>query len=361
MRVLLIKTSSMGDVIHSLPAITDAARAIPGLRLDWVVEEGFADLAGRHPAVDRVLPSALRRWRRHPLRARRGGEWKAFKDAVRERRYDAVIDAQGLIKSAFVTRLAHGPKFGLDKASAREPWSALALDRPLSVPRGSHAVSRVRQLFAAALDYAVPKDAPDYGLHRSRPPRPLAGGGAELVFCHGTTWPTKHYPEAYWRALAELADSAGQRVWLPWGNDTERARAERLAQGLAGVAVLPRLSLSALTDRMLAWDGFVAVDTGLAHLAAAAGLPGVALYGPTDPRLTGVWGPRARSLAADFPCAPCVQEKCTYRGNLGQGVNPPCFSSLKPHRVWQALTEVSATEETVVNGPADGPLPGGQG
>ena len=106
--------------------------------------------------------------------------------------------------------------------------------------------------------------------------------------------------------------------------------------------MLPRLSLSTLTDRMLAWDGFVAVDTGLAHLAAAAGLPGVALYGPTDPRLTGVWGPRARSLAAEFPCAPCVQEKCTYQGNLGQGVNPPCFSSLKPHRVWQALMEVTA-------------------
>ena len=131
MRVLLIKTSSMGDVIHSLPAITDAARAIPGLRLDWVVEEGFADLAGRHPAVERVLPCALRRWRRHPWRARRSGEWATFKNALREREYDAVIDAQGLIKSAFITRLARGPKFGLDKASAREPWSALK-GRPLS-------------------------------------------------------------------------------------------------------------------------------------------------------------------------------------------------------------------------------------
>ncbi len=128
---------------------------------------------------------------------------------------------------------------------------------------------------------------------------------------------------------------------MPWGNDTERARAERIAQGLAGVAVLPRLSLSALTDHMLAWDGFVAVDTGLAHLAAAAGLPGVALYGPTDPRLTGVWGPRARSLAAEFPCAPCVQEKCTYQGNLGQGANPPCFTGWKPHRAGQALLELS--------------------
>lgn len=341
MRVLLIKTSSMGDVIHTLPALTDAAAALPGLRVDWVVEAAFADLAGRHPAVERVLPCKLRQWRQHPWRARRGGEWGDFKSALRERHYDAVIDAQGLIKSAFVTRLAHGPKYGLDRTSARERLSAWVLDHPLPVARGQHAVTRVRALFAGALNYPLPDSEPDYGLVREHRPRPLTGPGAELVFCHGTTWPTKHYPEPYWRDLTERADAAGHRVWLPWGNETERARAERLARGLPGVRVLPRLSLAEITDHMLNWDAFVAVDTGLAHLAAAAGLPGVALYGPTDPRLTGVWGPRARSLAAEFPCAPCVQESCTYRGGLGRGVQPPCFSSLKPHRVWRSLVEVA--------------------
>ncbi|ASK35498.1 lipopolysaccharide heptosyltransferase I [Alloalcanivorax mobilis] len=341
MRVLVIKTSSMGDVIHTLPALTDAARALPGLRVDWVVEEAFADLAGRHPAVERVLPCALRRWRRHPLRARRSGEWGRFKNALREHHYDAVIDAQGLIKSAFLTRLARGPKFGLDKTSAREPLSARVLDHPLAVPRGGHAVSRVRQLFAQALGYAAPEDDPDYGLVRTRDPHSLLDGSADLVFFHGTTWPTKHYPEAFWRALAEQAEQAGHRVHLPWGNEQERVRAERIARGLPAVTVLPRLTLTELTDRLMRWDAFLAVDTGLAHLAAAAGLPGLALYGPTDPRLTGVWGPRAHSFAAEFPCAPCLQEKCTYRGSLGRGVEPPCFSSLKPHRVWQRLIEVA--------------------
>ncbi len=102
------------------------------------------------------------------------------------------------------------------------------------------------------------------------------------------------------------------------------------------------MGLSELTDKLLTWDGFIAVDTGLAHLAAAAGLPGVALYGPTDPVLTGVLGARAQSLAADFPCAPCVQEKCTYRGDLGRGVQPPCFSSLKPRQVWLELRRRTA-------------------
>lgn len=343
MHVLLIKTSSMGDVIHTLPALSDALAALPGLRVDWVVEEAFADLAGRHPAVERVLPCALRRWRQHPLRAWRSGEWPAFRTALREHHYDAVIDAQGLVKSAFLTRRARGPKYGLDRASAREPWAARVLDYPLAMPRGDHAIDRLRALFAAALGYTPPDSAPDYGLARPRAPHSLAAGPADLVFCHGTTWPTKHYPEAFWRELAKAASEAGHRVHLPWGNKVERQRAERLARGLSGVAVLPALSLSELTDRLLGWDAFVAVDTGLAHLAAAAGLSGLGLYGPTDPVLTGVRGPRAHSLAAEFPCAPCMQEKCTYRGKLGQGVEPPCFSSLKPHRVWQRLIEVAGS------------------
>lgn len=343
MHVLLIKTSSMGDVVHTLPALSDAAAAIPGLRVDWVVEEAFADLAARHPAVDRVLPCALRRWRRNPLRARFGGQWPAFREALRAHRYDAVIDAQGLIKSAFITRRARGPKYGLDRQSAREPLAARVLDRAFPVSWDLHAVTRTRRLFALALDYAVPDDPPDYGLPRPRPPRSLSEGPLDLMFCHGTTWATKHYPEPFWRQLAETASAAGHRLHLPWGSDAERHRAERLAQGLPGVAVLPRLSLSALTDRLLAWDAFIAVDTGLAHLAAAAGLAGLGLYGPTDPARTGVWGPRAQSLAAEFPCAPCLSGKCTYRGELGRGVEPPCFSSLKPHRVWQRLLEVAGS------------------
>ena len=340
MRVLLIKTSSMGDVIHTLPALTDALTAIPDLTVDWVVEEGFADLARRHPAVNQVIPCALRRWRKHPIKARRSGEWGAFKSALQATRYDAVIDAQGLIKSAFITRLGQGPKFGLDKHSAREGLSAKVLDHPQSVFKGQHAITRVRQLFALSLDYALPVSAPDYGLPRSHVPTPLSQP-SELVFCHGTTWVTKHYPEAFWRKLVELACAEGHRVHLPWGNDDEKARAERLAADFDQAAVLPKMGLDALTDKLLGWDAFVAVDTGLAHLAAAAGLPGLALYGPTDPVLTGVQGLRAESRAAEFPCAPCVQEKCTYRGELGKGVTPPCFSTLKPEFVWRELKRLS--------------------
>ena len=333
MRVLVIKTSSMGDVVHTLPALTDASRAYPDVRFDWVVEEAFAPIAERHPAVDRVIPCALRRWRKHPLRAWRSGEWPAFRRQLRERDYDAVIDAQGLMKSAFLVRRASGPTYGLDRDSAREPRSARALDNPLYVPRGRHAVTRVRQLFARALDYEEPDSLPDYGLGRDEPVR--ASEPRQLIFIHGTTWPTKHWPLEHWQALARLATDAGFRVLLPWGSQTERERAEAIAGVSSSARVLPRMKLSELLDQLAELDGFVAVDTGLAHLAAACDLPGVALYGPTDPQLTGVTGRHATSLAADFPCAPCLQKQCTYRGELGRGVNPPCFSTLAPEQVWQ--------------------------
>ncbi|HIQ53746.1 MAG TPA: lipopolysaccharide heptosyltransferase I, partial [Pseudomonas pachastrellae] len=146
MRVLLIKTSSLGDVIHTLPALTDAARAIPGIRFDWVVEEGFAEIPSWHPAVDAVIPVAIRRWRKKPLQAVRSGEWGNFKRRLRETQYDLVIDAQGLLKSAWLTRYARAEVVGLDKSSAREPLAARFYQRRLAVAWGQHAVERTRQL-----------------------------------------------------------------------------------------------------------------------------------------------------------------------------------------------------------------------
>lgn len=335
MRVLLVKTSSLGDVVHTLPALTDAARMIPGIRFDWVVEEAFQAIPAMHPAVATVLPVALRRWRKQPLRTWRSGEWRAFREQLQGHEYDRVIDAQGLIKSAFVTRRARGEKHGLDAASAREGWSARALDVAHAVSRQQHAIARTRELFARALGYALPDTSPDYGVRADG-----SDVGNRLVFFHGTTWPTKHWPQAYWHALAKKATDAGYEVLLPHGNDEELARAQAIAGDNPGATVMARLPLAQLVDELHGLDGFVAVDTGLAHLAAAVGLPGVALYGPTDPSLTGVLGARARSLAVSFPCAPCVQERCTYRGELGAPVEPPCFSRLPPDDVWAAFEEV---------------------
>lgn len=125
MRVLIVKTSSMGDVLHTLPALTDAQQVIPGIQFDWVVEEGFAQIPSWHDAVDRVIPVAIRRWRKAWFSAPIKAERKAFRDAVQAQQYDAIIDAQGLVKSAaLVTRLGRGVKHGMDWSTAREPWPA---------------------------------------------------------------------------------------------------------------------------------------------------------------------------------------------------------------------------------------------
>lgn len=338
MRLLLIKTSSLGDIVHTFPALTDAMQQLPNLRVDWVAEEAFAELAAFHPAVKQVIPCAIRRWRKNIWATR--GERQAFKQQLQQTSYDLVIDAQGLIKSGLITRLAKGPKYGLDKTSARESFSARFLDYPQAVSWDRHAVERVRQLFALSLGYSQPNTPPDYGIARQHQPAQLQQG-SKLIFFHGTTWVTKHYPEAYWRQLCEMASQAGCEVSLPWGNDAEKERAERLASGLPNVNVLERMSLTKLFELMLTMDAFVAVDTGLAHLAAAAGLMGVALYGPTDPKKTGVIGARAKSLSTNFACAPCKSDECRYKGEEGKEVYPACFSKLPPAEVWRQLKQLA--------------------
>ncbi|HYQ55049.1 MAG TPA: lipopolysaccharide heptosyltransferase I, partial [Pseudomonas sp.] len=311
MRVLIIKTSSLGDVIHTLPALTDAAHAIPGIRFDWVVEEGFAEIPSWHPAVDRVIPVAIRRWRKNLWQTLRSGEWKAFKQRLREHKYDLVIDAQGLVKSAWLTRYVKAPVAGLDRYSAREGLASRFYDRRLSVAVGQHAVERVRQLFAMALAYDLPEGIGNYGLDLDRLQLPPAA--PYVVFLHGTTWATKHWPEAYWRELAERLGRRKLQVRLPWGNPAEKARAERIAQGLNNCEVLPRLNLAGVARVLAAAKACVAVDTGLGHLAAALDVPTISLFGPTNPGLTGAYGRVQVHQASDFPCAPCLQKKCTYK------------------------------------------------
>ena len=357
MRILLVKTSSLGDVIHTLPAVTDAARAIPGIRFDWVVEEAFAEIPTWHPAVERVIPVALRRWRQRPFARTTRMEWKTFCTALDETTYDFVVDAQGLIKSAWLAVKGNAPVHGLDFRSARESLASLAYAHRHAVPWGQHAVRRVRELFAAVFGYPLPEggkgeddgavcsDADAYGLDRARILATIdtvpEDGASRLFFLHGTTWLTKHWPESYWRELARLATGSGWNVRLPWGSEAEHDSAQRIAKDLVGAHVLPRLPLSGLATELLTATACVAVDTGLGHLAAALEVPTLSLFGPTDPGLTGAWGRHQRRLATDFPCAPCLRKTCTLRSSgtsaSSLGADAPCFARLPPERVWEIL------------------------
>ena len=332
MRVLLVKTSSLGDVIHTLPALTDAQRAIPGIQFDWVVEEGFAEIPAWHPAVAQVIPVAIRRWRKHPLQTLRTGEWRRFKARLRETHYDLVIDAQGLLKSAWLTRYVKAPVAGLDRDSIREPLASRFYDRCYAVPRDQHALERVRQLFAQALGYSIPDLIADYGLDRSQLATP--GEQPYLLFLHGTTWPSKHWPEAYWRQLAERMSEFGWAIRLPWGNAEEKARAERIAQGLPSASVLPRLNLGGVAKVVAGARACVAVDTGLGHLAAALDVPSISLYGPTLPGRVGAYGRSQVHLCAPGP-------------NAGKGDrHKPCFDGLSAEHVASELKALLRSSET---------------
>jgi heptosyltransferase-1 len=352
LRVLLIKTSSLGDVIHTLPALTDAARAVPGIEFDWVVEEGFAEIPSWHPAVNAIIPVAIRRWRKSIWQTWRSGEWKRFKQRLRDTPYDLVIDAQGLLKSAWLTRYSRSPVVGLDRDSAREPLASRFYKQGYAVPRGQHAVERVRQLIAQALGYEVPQTTGDYGLQRSRLVD-AADAAPFVLFLHGTTWATKHWPELYWRQLAERLIAQGLQVRLPWGNVVERERAERIAEGLEQAQVLPKLNLAGVAKVLAQAQACVAVDTGLGHLAAAFDVPTLSLYGPTNPGLSGAYGKSQVHLAGDYPaCAPCMQKKCTYQPTPDDQARldlkrewPVCFTRLNPERVASQLGALLLAKE----------------
>ncbi len=332
MRVLLVKTSSLGDVVHTLPALTDAQHAIPGIEFDWVVEEGFAEIPAWHPAVSQVIPVAIRRWRKHPLQALRSGEWSRFKSRLRETRYDLVIDAQGLVKSAWLTRYVKATVVGLDRESVREPLASRFYDRRYAIARDQHALERVRQLFAQALGYVAPETVADYGLDRNQLATP--GEQPYLLFLHGTTWPSKHWPERYWRELAERMSEFGWSIRLPWGNADEKARAERIADGLASVSVLPKLNLGGIAKVVAGARACVAVDTGLGHLAAALDVPSISLYGPTLPGRVGAYGRSQVHLCASGP-------------NAGKGDrHKPCFDDLPAERVASELKALLRSSET---------------
>ena len=291
-RILFVKTSSLGDVVHNCPALTDAAHHVPGAVIDWVVEESFAEIAALHASVRRVIPVAIRRWRGALFGADTWSQFTAFRAAVRSEQYDAVIDSQGLVKSALVASFAIGPKHGFDRASAREPFAARFYDAGHAVPVNLHAVERNRQLAASALGYRVEGPC-DYGLRVSDEALLQARGPASsryaLLFTM-TSRDDKLWPEEHWRTLGNALEARGLQCLLPWGTEEERRRGARIATAIPGAVVPRRMTLRELASLARQARCVVGVDTGLAHLAAALGVPVVGLYCGSDPALTGLHG-----------------------------------------------------------------------
>ncbi|MCI0749104.1 MAG: lipopolysaccharide heptosyltransferase I [Nevskiales bacterium] len=281
MRLLIVKTSSLGDVIHALIPLTDAARAVPGLVCDWLVEEAYRDIPAWHPAVRRVMPCALRRWRKNIFHTLRSGEWPHFRENLRRESYDCVLDAQGLLKSAWLAHQARGPVAGRTFASAREGLASLFYDRRIPVNLQASEVGQLRELFSRALGYEPPRTPADFGLDIKRFTTDPAAT-PYVVLIHAAAWSSKLWPEDRWQVLGQYLRRHGLRAVLPWGTEAERATAQRLAAAFDG-EVLPKLGLDELAQRLAGARCVVGLDTGLTHLAVALGQRTITLYGPSVP------------------------------------------------------------------------------
>lgn len=302
--ILFVKTSSLGDVIHQLPALTEARSHLGSARFSWVVEEAFLPLVRLHPAVADVIPVASRRWRKSLYAPATLAEIRESLRIIRAHRYDEIVDTQGLLRSALIARTARGRRHGYDRDSIREKLAASFYDVRHAVSRDLHAIERNRILAGLSLGYA-PEGSPDYGLDRGR----LAAAGQNYaVLLHATARPEKEWPEENWIALGHTLKARGVDLILPWGTDAERVRSERLAPALPNAYVAERQRIDGVA-RLIAGASFVVgVDTGLLHLAAALGVPLVAIFAGSKPKLTGPLGAGPIAVAGNEAGPPSVAD-----------------------------------------------------
>ncbi len=308
-KLLIIKTSSLGDVIHCLPVINDIrahyANNQIDTQIDWVVEESFADIPRMHASVNQVFTVAMRRWKKHIFSQKTWAEISAFKKLIKLTNYDAVIDCQGLLKSALITKQARttiqGLKHGYDKHSIREPIASLFYEKTHAISYQQHAVTRNRALCAMSLDYAIPTNAPDYGIavkndgSASRMAINLNTSGLQsidsdnyVIALHGTSRDSKLWPIENWVNLGKELAKQNLNLALPWASNAELTRANQIAIQLTNATVLPKLSIAEIAAVIANAKAAVGVDTGLSHLAAALNVPTIAIYTDTNPALTGV-------------------------------------------------------------------------
>jgi heptosyltransferase I len=338
MKILLIKMSSMGDLFHTFPALTDLKANQPETEIDWLVEESFAEIAAWHPAVDRVIPINLRQWMKHKRRQDLHA-FKAWRKELQQQRYDVVLDAQGLLKSGIITRLANADvRHGYHSDSAREAIASWFYQVKHHVSKDDHAVLRTRKLFAAAFGYTLGERF-RFGIQEH-----FTGGSADskqLIFIPGSSWRTKLWSVDAWQELTTLATDKGYQVEIIWGSDEERQMADRIAASHPQAwRSAQRQSITRVAEKLVTAAGVVGMDTGFSHLSGALETPTVALYGPTSPAKVGLIGDHTVNMALTpaLPCMPCHKRQCRFLP-ADSTETPPCMKGISASGVWQALQE----------------------
>lgn len=338
MRVLIIKLTSMGDLMHALPALTDAAQAIPGIEFDWVVDKNFSAVPLWHPAVKNVITTAHRQWKKNLIQSWRNGAFSDFHRQLNQHDYDLVIDLQNNMKSATVSWFYKGDVHGLDKGYCREKFAYKAYRHRYAIPLNQHAIDRMRQMLSQALNYPLTDTAPDYGADFSQyalPELEFDLPKKYVIFVHNASWMSKLWPLTSWQKLVQRATEQGYSVLLPCGNDAEYERAKQIAQVSTKAYALAKLSLNDVAALVHHAQGAVCSDTGLAHLCAVAGIPAETIYGSTATELIGTVGQHQAHIISDFDCAPCYKRTCPRPDSVNGA--PVCMEAITPEQVWHRL------------------------
>lgn len=341
MKILIVKLSSLGDILHLFPAISDFHQNFPAAEIHWLVEPAFAEVAAWHSAINKVIPVALR--------AHKNVWWKlpamllGLRKKLHAENYDIVVDAQGLLKSALMAKLAGAPVFGFHADSARESQAAWFYQKTAKVPKNLHVIEKNRHLVSQV--FAIENTLPvNYGLDKFRHnlmqnelPNALIKIIEQpyIVMLHGTTWDSKYWPESSWAELVRLLADHGWRCLLPWGNEAELHRANRLQNAGGEYAqVLPKLSLTELMKTLIHAQAFVSVESGIGHLASALDIRGVMLHGPTSPDYSGILGKFCQHVTSGVACSPCFKRSCPILNTAGI---PPCQQAISPQHVLSLL------------------------
>jgi heptosyltransferase I len=320
-RILIVKVTSLGDVVHTLPVVADIHRAFPGVEVDWAVDASCADVVRLNRWVARVLCAPLRQFKAGPSRADLGAIAASIRE-LRGRRYDAVVDLHGVYKSAIISALARSRRrFGYRNQDLGEPGAMFAYNGRFGPRPACDAWHGMRISAGEALGY-MPQGSPDYGLVIPREELARADGahgetqGPYAMFFHATSNHDKKWSTENWAELARKTLASGLRVELPWGSSAEYEEAKRIASRAPGAVLLPRLSIREMARRIDRADMVVGVDTGLVHLAHALGRPTVMIFHATSRHHCGIGGtPRSLSIG-ELGAAPGVDEVLAAVGRV---------------------------------------------
>lgn len=343
--ILIIKTSSMGDVIHTLPAIEDLYRNLHNIKVDWIVEPGFSEIPAWHLAVNKIIKLPLRKWRKNPLKYIFNGEIISVIKNIRAKKYDYIIDLQGLVKSAIFAKFAKGIKYGLCINSIREKLAAIFYNKKITVLKNQHAITRNRQLLAKIFQYNIDQNDVSYGLNKSiikNIDETLLSkiNFPYLVFLHGTTWASKHWPESYWFELAKITTDSGLNICVTYANDKQYQFVQKIAKISNKIHIIPTMSISQAAKLIANSSCVVGVDTGFCHLSAALDQNTISIFGSTDINKSKPLGKNQAYFSSKFSCSPCMSKDCRFSNSsvyLKDKIFPPCYKEISPQLIFDEI------------------------